>query len=105
MGAAAPVTDEVGSSPGIDGDDVDNQVEVDVLSPEAEVVLVRFVRKALVIDLSLDDKANLLSSVPDESEIDENNAKETLEILQTVISSYTSSSDDSVEREQLNIPI
>jgi hypothetical protein len=78
--------------------------EVETLSPEAEVVLVKFIRKALLTDLSLEDKAKLINSIPTDKDIDQTNAKSVLDTLQSIIGSYSTTKTTEEDMDKLNIP-
>lgn len=112
MGAAAPVDPAVAGDPAAAPPDpaaappVEPEPEIQKLSPEAEVVLVQFIRKALLLDLSLQDKSKLLSLIPSDEEINEQNAKSMLEALTEIIKGYSvDESDAQRDKEQLNTPV
>lgn len=113
MGAAAPVDPAVAGDPAAAPPDPaaaappsEPEPEIQKLSPEAEVVLVQFIRKALLLDLSLQDKSKLLSLIPSDEEINEQNAKSMLEALTEIIKGYSvDESDMQKDKEQLNTPV
>lgn len=114
MGAAAPVDPAIAGDPAAAPPDPaaaatppeKPEPEVQKLSPEAEVVLVQFIRKALLLDLSLQDKSKLLSLIPSDEEITELNAKSILEALTEIIKGYSvDESDAQKDKEQLNTPV
>ncbi len=114
MGAAAPVDPAVAGDPAAAPPNpaaaaaslAEPEPEVQKLSPEAEVVLVQFIRKALLLDLSLQDKSKLLSLIPSDEEINEQNAKSMLEALTEIIKGYSvDESDAQKDKEQLNTPV
>lgn len=114
MGAAAPVAPAVAGDPAAAppnpaaaaASPAEPEPEVQKLSPEAEVVLVQFIRKALLLDLSLQDKSKLLSLIPSDEEINEQNAKSMLEALTEIIKGYSvDGSDMQKDKEQLNTPV
>lgn len=63
--------------------------EPEALAPESEVLLVRLLKQALVMDIKPDD-VNLLSDMED---INEKNAKESLTKLINVMKSYSADID------------
>lgn len=117
MGAAAPVAPAVagdplatpppaGPSPVLPSAENPEEPEVQPLSPEAEVLLVQFIRKALLLDISLNDKSKLLSLMPGDEIINETNAKDMLQVLIEIIKGYTVEDvDTSKDKIQLNTPV
>lgn len=112
MGAAAPVDPAVAGDPAAAPPDPAaptpplEEPEVEKLSPEAEVVLVQFIRKALLLDISLQDKSKLLSLIPSDEEINEQTAKSMLEALIEIIKGYTVDTiDTQKDKEVINIPV
>lgn len=109
LGAAAP-PEQGATDPTLAGeippDQPDEAIEPEVtaLSPEAEVVLVKFIRKALLTDLDLEDKAKLINAIPNDRDIDESNAKQVLEILQSIIGAYSTTKTTEEDKDKLNIP-
>lgn len=117
MGAAAPVDPAVAgdplaappaAGPAPVSSTVENpeEPEVQPLSPESEVLLVQFIRKALLLDISLNDKSKLLSLMPGDEVINETNAKDMLQSLIEIIKGYTVEDiDTSRDKIQLNTPV
>lgn len=112
LGAAAPVDPNLAADPSMGGEEMipqeappveEPEQEVETLSPEAEVILVKFIRKALLIDLSLDDKAKLINLIPSDKEIDQTNAKSILEALRSIISAYSTTKTTEEDMDKLNI--
>ena len=65
------------------------EAEVETLSPESEVLLVRLLKKALVIEIDPED-VDTISSL---SDINEVNAKQTLTMLIAVMKKYSTDID------------
>jgi hypothetical protein len=63
--------------------------EVETLSPESEVLLVRLIKKALVTEID----ANDVDSISDMNDINENNAKLSLQILINIMKKYSTDID------------
>ena len=63
--------------------------EVETLSPESEVLLVRLLKKALVTEID----ANDVDSISDMNDINENNAKLSLQILINIMKKYSTDID------------
>ena len=113
LGAAAPVDPNLAADPSMGAGEMapqeappveEPEQEVETLSPEAEVVLVKFIRKALLIDLSLEDKAKLINLIPTDKDIDQTNAKSILDTLQSIIGSYSTTKTTEEDKDKLNIP-
>lgn len=120
MGAAAPVNPAVAGNPlaapppagpapvssPVENPEEPEEPEVQPLSPESEVLLVQFIRKALLLDISLNDKSKLLSLMPGDEVINETNAKDMLQALIEIIKGYTVEDiDTSKDKIQLNTPV
>jgi len=67
-------------------------------------LLVKFIRKGLLIDLSLEDKAKLINLIPTDKDIDQTNAKSILDALQSIIGSYSTTKTTEEDKDKLNIP-
>ena len=63
--------------------------EVETLSPESEVLLVRLIKKALVTEID----ANDVDSISALEDINENNAKESLKLLINIMKKYSTDID------------
>lgn len=63
--------------------------EVETLSPESEVLLVRLIKKALVTEID----ANDVDSISSLEDINENNAKESLKMLINIMKKYSTDID------------
>ena len=63
--------------------------QVETLSPESEVLLVRLIKKALVTEID----ANDVDSISDMNDINENNAKLSLQILINIMKKYSTDID------------
>jgi len=62
-----------------------SEPEVEQLSPEAEVLLVRLIKKALVTDIDSND----VDSISELSDINETNAKQSLQMLINIMKKYS----------------
>jgi len=63
--------------------------QVETLSPESEVLLVRLIKKALVTEID----ANDVDSISALEDINENNAKESLKMLINIMKKYSTDID------------
>lgn len=79
-GAEAPVEEPAAAEPA---------QEVVPLSPESEVMLVRLLKKALVMKIDPND----IGQINDLGDVNEKNAKDTLQKIITLMNSYTSDID------------
>lgn len=66
-----------------------SEPEVEQLSPEAEVLLVRLIKKALVTDIDSND----VDSISELSDINETNAKQSLQMLINIMKKYSQDID------------
>jgi hypothetical protein len=66
-----------------------SEPEVEQLSPEAEVLLVRLIKKALVTDIDSND----VDSISELSDINETNAKQSLQMLINIMKKYSQEID------------
>jgi len=66
-----------------------SEPEVEQLSPEAEVLLVRLIKKALVTDIDSND----VDSISELSDINETNSKQSLQMLINIMKKYSQDID------------
>ena len=69
--------------------DVQPEPEVERLSPESEVLLVRLIKKALVTEIDPND----VDTISDLGDINEKNAKSSLKMLINIMKKYSSDID------------